>query len=57
MDSRQIYIGMDIGTAKPTKEEQKKVPHFLIEIREPDNPITLYQFQKKALPQQQQERR
>ena len=28
VDSRQIYIDMDIGTAKPTPEQQQKVPHF-----------------------------
>lgn len=31
-DSAQIYIGMDIGTAKPDKEEQKRVRHRLIDI-------------------------
>ena len=32
VDSRQIYIDMDIGTAKPTPEQQKQVPHFLIDL-------------------------
>ena len=31
-DSMQIYRGMDIGTAKPTKEELAQVPHHLIDI-------------------------
>lgn len=35
-DSRQVYIGMDIGTAKPTLEEQERVPHHLINIIQPD---------------------
>jgi tRNA dimethylallyltransferase len=35
-DSMQIYRGMDIGTAKPTKEEQAAVPHHLIDIVEPE---------------------
>lgn len=35
-DSRQIYIGMDIGTAKPTSDELASVPHHLIDIVHPD---------------------
>ena len=35
-DSMQVYKGMDIGTAKATKEEMKKVPHHMIDIIEPD---------------------
>ena len=35
-DSMQIYKGMDIGTAKPTKEEISSVPHHLIDIKEPN---------------------
>ena len=35
-DSMQIYKGMDIGTAKPTKEEMAKIPHHLIDIKEPN---------------------
>ena len=35
-DSMQIYKGMDIGTAKPTKEEMLSFPHHLIDIKEPD---------------------
>ena len=44
IDSRQIYIDMDIGTAKPTKEQQKKVPHFLIDLCLPSKPINLHEF-------------
>jgi len=47
-DSRQIYRGMDIGTAKPTPEEQALVPHHLIDIVAPDEPYTLAQFQADA---------
>ena len=32
IDSRQIYKSMDIGTAKPSKNQQKKIKHFLIDI-------------------------
>jgi len=45
IDSRQIYIDMDIGTAKPTREQQLQVPHFLIDLCLPSEPINLYQFQ------------
>lgn len=36
-DSMQIYKGMDIGTAKPTKEEMRAVPHHMIDIASPDD--------------------
>jgi len=47
-DSRQIYRGMDIGTAKPTRQEQSLAPHHLIDIVAPDEPYTLAQFQADA---------
>ena len=43
-DSMQVYRGMDIGTAKPSKEEQKLVPHHLIDIRNPDEEWTVSDF-------------
>ena len=45
IDSRQIYQFMDIGTAKPSKLQQKKIKHFLIDIEEPIHPINVKQFQ------------
>ena len=45
VDSRQIYIDMDIGTAKPTLEQQQQVPHFLIDLCLPSQPINLHDFQ------------
>ena len=36
LDSMQIYRGMDIGTAKPTRDEQAAVPHHMIDILDPD---------------------
>ncbi len=48
VDSRQIYKFMDIGTAKPSKNQQKRIKHFLIDITEPNNPINVKQFQEKA---------
>ncbi|MBL6983951.1 MAG: tRNA (adenosine(37)-N6)-dimethylallyltransferase MiaA, partial [Anaerolineales bacterium] len=35
-DSRLLYRGMDIGTAKPTLEERQRVPHHLIDVAAPD---------------------
>ena len=40
-DSRQVYRGMDIGTAKPTAAQQARVPHHLIAIVDPDQPFSL----------------
>jgi len=48
VDSRQIYKSMDIGTAKPSKNQQKKIKHFLIDIKEPINQINVKQFQDIA---------
>jgi len=48
IDSRQIYKFMDIGTAKPSKNQQKKIKHFLIDIEEPFNQINVKQFQQIA---------
>jgi tRNA dimethylallyltransferase len=39
---------MDIGTAKPTREEQARVPHHLIDIADPDEILSLAVFQQKA---------
>ncbi len=48
MDSMQIYRGMDIGTAKPTKEEQARVPHHLHSFLDPDEPFSVSQYAQKA---------
>jgi len=48
VDSRQIYIDMDIGTAKPTRAQQKQVKHFLIDLCLPSNPINLHDFKSIA---------
>jgi tRNA dimethylallyltransferase len=47
-DSRQVYRGMDIGTAKATAEEQARVPHHLIDVLDPDETMGLAQFQELA---------
>ena len=49
IDSRQLYREMDIGTAKPTIEQRARVPHHLLDLRRPDQPITLREFQDEAL--------
>lgn len=48
LDSVQIYKGLDIGSAKPTKEEQAEVKHHLIDILEPDEVIDATIFATKA---------
>ena len=47
-DSMQVYQGMDIGTAKVTPEERKKVPHHLIDIREIDETFNVVDFHTEA---------
>ena len=47
-DSMQIYRGMDIGTAKPTKEELAQVPHHLIDILPADAPYSCSDYVKDA---------
>jgi tRNA dimethylallyltransferase len=47
-DSRQIYRELDIGTAKPSQQEQALVPHHLLDICEPITTLTLAQYQEKA---------
>ena len=48
VDSRQLYRFMDIGTAKPTKEQQKTIKHFLIDLEEPSSQVNARQFQEIA---------
>jgi len=47
-DSRQVYKGLDIGTAKVSKEEQVLVRHHLIDIIEPGKVFNVFDFQKMA---------
>lgn len=47
-DSMQIYKYMDIGTAKPTPQEQARIPHHLIDIVEPDEHFDAAMFAKMA---------
>lgn len=45
-DSRTIYKGMDIGTAKPSKQDQLEVPHHLLDVVEPDQRFTVADFKR-----------
>jgi tRNA dimethylallyltransferase len=47
-DSRLVYRGMDIGTAKPTPEEQAQVPHHLIDVIDPADDYSLATYQQAA---------
>ncbi len=47
-DSRQIYREMDIGTAKATPAEQARVPHHLLDLRAPDQVLTVAEYQQLA---------
>lgn len=47
-DSRTVYKGMDIGTAKPTLADQMAVPHWALDILEPGQKFTVAQFKKYA---------
>jgi tRNA dimethylallyltransferase len=49
VDSAQIYKGMDIGTAKPSKACLQQVPHHLIDIREPHQAYSAADFRRDAL--------
>lgn len=43
-DSRQVYRGMDVGTAKPTVEDRRGVVHHAIDVVDPDAPFSLHDF-------------
>lgn len=47
-DSRQIYIGMDIGTAKASEAQRRRVPHHLLDLVHPAEPFTLADYQLLA---------
>ena len=48
VDSMQIYRGMDIGTAKPTRDEQARVRHHLIDVAEPTESFAVSRFVEMA---------
>ncbi|MHD0397829.1 tRNA (adenosine(37)-N6)-dimethylallyltransferase MiaA [Staphylococcus simulans] len=47
-DSMQVYKGMDIGTAKATPDEMQNIPHYLIDILNPDESFSAYDFKVRA---------
>jgi tRNA dimethylallyltransferase len=47
-DSLQVYRGMDIGTAKPSPELRRRVPHHLIDIVDPDTGFSASDFRREA---------
>ena len=47
-DSMQIYRGMDVGTDKPSREDMRRVPHHLVDIKYPDEPWSVEEFQTRA---------
>lgn len=47
-DSVAVYRGMDLGSAKPTREEQGRLPHHLIDIADPDQPFTAGEYSRQA---------
>ena len=49
VDSALVYKGMNIGTAKPTQEEQARAPHRLIDIKDPSEPYSAAMFREDAL--------
>lgn len=53
-DSIQVYKRLNIGSAKPTREEQQNIPHYLLDILDPTEPFTVAQFQKMASAQIQE---
>jgi tRNA dimethylallyltransferase len=47
-DSRTVYKGMDIGTAKPSRAEQAHIKHHLLDVTTPDKVFTAAEFQRQA---------
>ena len=47
-DSMQVYRGLDVGTAKPSLEEQRLIPHHLIDVVSPEERFTVARFVRLA---------
>jgi len=47
-DSVAVYLGMEVGTAKPTTAERRRVPHHLIDVTSPDVPFTAGEYSRQA---------
>ena len=48
-DSKTVYRGLDIGTAKPTRADRQAVRHHLLDVVDPDQPFSVARFQQLAL--------
>ena len=48
VDSMQVYRGMNVGTAKPTVAERKRVPHHMVDIVEPSEAYSVAEFRAEA---------
>ena len=49
-DSLLVYKGLDIGTAKPTMKEREGIPHYMIDVVEPENNFSVSDYEDMALP-------
>jgi tRNA dimethylallyltransferase len=47
-DSLQVYRGLDVGSAKPSAEERRRVPHHLIDVVDPDRPFSAAEYARLA---------
>jgi tRNA dimethylallyltransferase len=48
-DSRTVYRGMDIGTAKPSKLDQQEIPHHLLDVVDPNQDFSVGEFKARAI--------
>src|SRR4029079_1924056 len=48
VDSMLVYRGMDVGTAKPTAEQRRRLPHHLVDLAEPSERFTVARYQGAA---------
>lgn len=49
-DSRQLYRGMEIGTAAPSKEDLERIPHFMVGITQPDDTYSAVRYEAEVIP-------
>lgn len=49
-DSQLVYRGLDIGTAKPTKEEMQGIPHHIIDVADPKQNFSVFNYAEMAIP-------
>ena len=49
-DALLVYRGLNIGTAKPTREEMRDVPHHMIDIADPRSSFSVHDFEERAIP-------